>query len=1237
MRVFALFVLFTALVLSFVGIGATQVNALQVPHLRLHRATFDARAAGGSVPQAALNAASGSHAIIQFRGPITPADRAALEQAGVEVLEYVPDYAYLVRGGASELAAAARLPQVYARVPFTHADKLAPALLSALSRGETILGNLRIVGWPGDRGELERGLRSVAVNATGEFSAAALVKVASLPAVRWIEPEGQPRLLNDVARTIMRVDQVWQNRRLYGAGQTIAVTDSGMDTGDPATISPDFAGRLVATHVLSDGGDLADQHGHGTHVAGSVAGAGVQSGANPAQRQYTGSFAGAAPEARLVIQAFEVLSNGAVVGLNPDYYQLFTQSYNDGARLHTNSWGDYTGPATDPQAKFGGYPYGSQRVDQFMWDHPDMTIFFAAGNSGTDGKVGSNGFCSGGNGVIDPDSLLAPGTAKNVITVGASENLRLEGGMSDTPWFFLHPNWCFGTQPIATDLISNNVNGMAAFSSRGPTDDGRIKPDLVAPGTNIVSNKSHYPNASPQWGNHETNAHYVYSGGTSMATPLTAGAGVLTRQWLTLQGIANPSAAVVKATMLNTTADMGIGQYGTGTTQEMPNVRPNTVAGWGRTDVGFIAAPLPYKLWADDHTAGLSTGQIVEYSHTLNRPLDVLSSDQPLRVMLTWTDPAASLSAAKQLVNDLDLVVIGPDGTQYYGNNIATGDRTNNVEGVVINAPALGLYRVQVRGFNVPIATQPYGLTVGGPINQQGQLTVTKAANPAVEVEPGGLITYTLSLSAGSKAITRPTVLTDTLPLNVDFVSASNGGVRTGAGGSVIKWSIPGLAANETITRSLVVRVNQGTPENTQIVNADYGAENDFDVPGVGAPVTVTVRTVPKGVLTLSKTANPSAEVAPSDLITYTLTVGAQNAAVSGVVLADTLPVDTTFVSASGAYTRSGPGNSIVSWNVGTLAQGQTTTRTLTVQVSPDAANGATISNATYRVSAADAPTVNGTPVNVTVRRPQTGALTLSKTADPGTEVFVRKLITYTLTVGAQDTSYSDVALTDVVPVNTEFVSASGSYTLSGPNNNIVSWNVGALSSGQRTTRTLTVRVLPDTADGATISNSSYQASATGAATVSGPPVNVTARRLPTGTLLLSGTVDPDTEIIAGQVLTYTLTVQAQGARLEGVVLRDVVPTGTDFVSASGAYTRSGADNSIITWNIGTLEVGQTATRTLTVFVPENTPDETMLVNDGYQVSAENAATVNGQPINVRVRAATYHMPRVWVPFAVGS
>jgi uncharacterized repeat protein (TIGR01451 family) len=786
----------------------------------------------------ALTAPGGPYAILQLRGPIAPADRAALEQTGLALLEYLPDFAYLVRGSPQQIASAARLPQVAGSAPLTLADKLDPALLRALARGDTSAGQVRVLGWPNDAGALDRDLRAASLSAAGPSSVDTLLRTAALPSVRWIEPAAQPRLLNDVARTIMHVDSAWQDRGLYGAGQIIGVADSGLDTGSPTTLGADFAGRLVATHVLSAGGDLADTNGHGTHVAGSAAGAGVQSGAQPAQHQYSGSFAGVAPEAGLVIQAFEADAEGQIIGLDPDYYKLFAQAYADGARLHTDSWGDTTSAVPGP-AQYGGYPAGSRAADRFMWDHPDMAIFFAAGNSGRDGVPDSSNFCAGGDGVVDPDSLLAPATAKNVITVGAAESQRASGGYSSLPWFYFDLySFCFNTAPIRDDLPSDNAEGMAAFSSRGPTDDGRIKPDLVAPGVNIVSNRSHAPNAGSLWGVHDTNPNYVYSGGTSMSTPLVAGAGALVRQWLIARGIAAPSAAAVKAILLDTTHDMMAGQYGTGATREIPAIRPNNVDGWGRVDLRFMSAPSPYAIWVDDHTSGLATGQSATYTSTPGRALTVLDSAQPLRVMLAWTDPPGSLSAQKKLVNDLDLVVTGPGGAVYRGNSSASGDRLNNVEGIVIDHPPAGQYRVEVNGYNVPIGSQPYALAVAGPLGGASALTLTKRADPSLEVARGGLITYTLALSA-SQPIAQAVTLIDTLPLHTSFVSASDGGTLNG---SAIIWTIPSMAAGATVTRTLVARVDLSTGGDAAIVNALYGASDGTGPPMDGPPVSVALK-----------------------------------------------------------------------------------------------------------------------------------------------------------------------------------------------------------------------------------------------------------------------------------------------------------------------------------------------------------------------------------------------------------
>ncbi len=700
----------------FVLMSISDVSSqTSLPQLHLHSGAYAAR---DLLTTDGID--SNPYLIIQFSGPITLDTRNALEETGVTILEYLPQYAYLVHGTAGELETAVSLPQVYAHYPFTPVDKLAPALLRALPTGEMPAGSVRVTGWSGTMlsDDTTAALSQLPFDTQAQLTQKQLLQIASLDEVRWIEPATNPRIFNDAARDILNVNAAWQETQLFGQGQVLGIADSGLDTGNLGTLSPDFSGRIVATHALAAGGNWADEHGHGTHVAGSAAGAGVQSGANPAQDDYASSFAGLAPKANLVIQGFEVQESGEIDGIPDDYYQIFQQAYDSGARLHSNSWGDVTGPVSDTEAIYGGYPYGAQRADEFIWDHPDMTIFAAAGNSGVDGEPGPLGFCVNGDGVVDPDSLASPGTAKNVITVGATESDRNEGPLQGAPWFLL--NFCFLVEPILSDVIADNINGMAAFSSRGPTDDGRFKPDIVAPGTNIISNRSHLTGTTTLWG--EYNADYVYSGGTSMATPLTAGLGSLVREWLTRQGVNNPSAALVKATLLNTTQDIAPGQYGTGLTQEVPYARPNSVAGWGRADAGFMNPPPGYLVWFDDHTSGLNTNQTISYTPTLTYPLQVLTDTMPLQIMLVWTDPPASLSASSQLVNDLDLMVTGPGNSTYYGNGVATGDRTNNVEGIIIDNPPLGEYEIVVTAFNVPIADQPYALVVAGPLGDNPPL-----------------------------------------------------------------------------------------------------------------------------------------------------------------------------------------------------------------------------------------------------------------------------------------------------------------------------------------------------------------------------------------------------------------------------------------------------------------------------------------------------------------------------------
>ena len=264
-----------------------------------------------------------------------------------------------------------------------------------------------------------------------------------------------------------------------------------------------------------------------------------------------------APEARLYFQATESAAGGfsTPVPLNT---QVFQPAYTAGARVHTNSWGS--------SVSDGSYTQRSREVDTMVWDNDDLVILFAVGNDGVD---------SNSDGIVDQDSIDAPSTAKNCIAVGAIESYRPDHG-----W-----GWDAGkfpAAPISGDKAADDPDGMAAFSSRGPVNDNRVKPDIVAPGTGILSTRSSEASGTG-WGlpgaAEGDSTYYMFMGGTSMATPLAAGTATLVRQFYVDHEAISPSAALVKGTLINGADDIP-GQYASPKTDTTPV--PDNSQGWGR-------------------------------------------------------------------------------------------------------------------------------------------------------------------------------------------------------------------------------------------------------------------------------------------------------------------------------------------------------------------------------------------------------------------------------------------------------------------------------------------------------------------------------------------------------------------------------------------------------------------------------------------------------------------------------
>ncbi len=698
------------------------------PPLRLAVGTFDPLrdAAPGSATEALQLTAYADdglgYYLVQFQGPVATSDVDALKAAGADVFDYIPDFAFIVKMGNTGRATVERMARIRWVGLYQPAYRLAPALLArvmaiesadalvddeslmlvvSVFRGETVapvasgIQSLRGVILDQSQTEWQSKLKVM-------LPASALVKLAALPGVRWIELAPQWQLHNDKSDNIMGVREVWDTQGLYGAGQIVAVCDTGLDQGStaPASLHNDFengsgVSRVVALYDLVGGGDGASDvnSGHGTHVAGSVLGNGDLSGATPSTHTYPETaYTGMAPEASLIFQAVEDNDTGYLDGIPLDLNDLFPQAYTAGARLHTNSWGANVD---------GEYTTDSEAVDQYMWNHKDFTIFFSAANAGIDADS---------DGVVDLYSLGSPATAKNCVTVGASENNRPT--LTDT-WGDYWPD-DFPVDPLHNDLIADNIAGLAAFSSRGPVWDYRYKPDVVAPGTFIASVRSSMASETG-WG--VIDANYMYMGGTSMSTPLTAGAAAIVRQFYTDLESHTPSAALIKATLVNGAADIHPGQYGTGVTQEIPATRPTNVAGWGRVNIqNSIFPTAPRTMVYVDQTAGLDTAASDVYNY------QITSSAEPFRVTLAWTDYPGSPAANGALVNNLDLAITDPGGVTYYPNNAlqsngnpsTTYDRVNNLQGIDIASPAAGMYTVTVSAYNVPQGPQPYALVASG-------------------------------------------------------------------------------------------------------------------------------------------------------------------------------------------------------------------------------------------------------------------------------------------------------------------------------------------------------------------------------------------------------------------------------------------------------------------------------------------------------------------------------------------
>lgn len=655
----------------------------------------------------------GEFQVIQFVGPVRGEWSDKLRSTGAKVVSYMPENAYVVwvgDAGRTAFEAFSRSDEVQWTGNFEPSWRRSPRLDAARIGGSGQVDvTVQILDGPSAKATIAK-LLSIStkvlarpsqvldwMNVSVKTTPTRISEIASWPDVFNVEPYVVPKKRDEVQGQIMagNLTTVGGAVRPTGPGYldwleskgfpstpssypVVDVVDDGIDLGVAAKVRhPDFRelgdssrpSRLsyIGTCTSDPLGDGLD--GHGNINAGIVGGYNRRTIGFPYQDDLGNNYG-------LGISPFGRIAGTRIFG-SSGYYDVsacggndagvIERSWKSGARLTSNSWG--ASVAGEYDASSQAYDAGTRDASSAEVGNQEILHVFSAGNSGSGlGSIGS------------------PGTAKNVLTVGATENVRAEGVYDG----------CMTSE-------SDNADDIIGFSSRGPTSDGRVKPDIMAPGVHITGPASQNPGFTglSVCGMGSQGAYYplgqtlyTWSSGTSHSCPAVAGAVQLAYEHYgrSIRPGAVPSPAMLKALVVNSARYLaGVSAGG-----DLPSVHQ----GWGDVDMGTLFDGTPR--WTLDQTEIFqSSGQ--EYS----RVLHVSDATKPVRVSLVWTDAPGNTTGAAY-VNDLDLEV-SVGGIVYKGNvfkgalSVAGGtvDPRNNIENVFLAPGASGAISVRVVARNI--------------------------------------------------------------------------------------------------------------------------------------------------------------------------------------------------------------------------------------------------------------------------------------------------------------------------------------------------------------------------------------------------------------------------------------------------------------------------------------------------------------------------------------------------------
>ena len=733
-----------------------------------------------------------------------------------------------------------------------------------------------------------------------------------------------------------------------------------------------------------------------------------------------------------------------------------------------------------------------------------------------------------------------------------------------------------------TAHVGDTVTYSLTATNNGPSDAANVVLSDTLP-SNITSNVTATTSVS--------GVTPVISNGQVTASIGTLAAGTTATMTITVQ----PDAAAVPG--ISDSANITSGTYNSNTNYTPPSV---TTVVQAAADLAVVIAASPNPVPA---------GQDVTY--TLTATNNGLSDATGVVVTDTIPSGATFVSATGGVTPNSNGVLTFSVG------NLA--DNASTTLSVVVatsgSTPSPATDQATITSNVYDPDSNNNTATASVPVTPVSDLSITMSGSPN-PVYAGSSLTYTIKATNSGPSTDPAAVVTDTLPANVTFVSATGGATPSGG---VVTLNLGSLAANASSTVTIVVTPTAaaagsgtGTITNSAVITGEYNS-NSSDSTSVNTTVNASTA------IALEVTASPSSAVVGQDL-TYTVTAtnnGPSDA--TGVILTDTLPADiTSNVTAVTSVTgvTAVVANGQVTANFGGLNDNASVTLTITVVPTLAALSNspmvdtATIANNEFN------PNPNTATSSVPVTPVSDLSITMAGSPNP---VYAGGNLTYTITATNTGPSTDPAAVvTDTLPANVTFVSATGGAT---PSGDIVSLNLGSLAANASSA--ITIVVSPTAAAAGTITNSAVINGQYNSNLQNSTSVNTTVKA---ATAIELQVTAGSTSAYAGQNLTYTVTATNDGpSNATGVVLTDTLPVDiTSNVTATTSVTGVTATvaNGQVTANFGNLNDNASATLTITVVPTGQAVSDSPIVDTATITNNEFNSNSNSTTVSAPVLAA---------------